>query len=79
MPTVMRQGRLSLPVLYENWAEWRDEQPDTGPAPRCLVPGGRPCPICWGQGRILAAAANGEGLVSFPCSTCAGAGSVEPA
>ena len=33
----------------------------------------RPCPICWGQRRILEDR-NGEGLVPQRCPTCLGLG-----
>lgn len=34
-----------------------------------------PCSTCWGQGRYLEPAANGEGLVPVACETCLGTGS----
>ncbi|WP_217913897.1 hypothetical protein [Miltoncostaea marina] len=75
----MRQGRLHLPVVYETWSEWREEQPVqpvAAPPARAAAPGGQPCATCWGQGRIMTAAANGEGLVPGGCWTCGGAGTV---
>ena len=33
-----------------------------------------PCPTCWGQRRIFAPAANGEGLIPHPCPVCLGRG-----
>lgn len=32
------------------------------------------CATCWGAGRILVQARNGEGPVPVPCRTCAGTG-----
>lgn len=79
MPRVMRQGRLGLPVVYETWSDWRGEQAGAAAAAAAqgsVAPGGQPCGTCWGQGRILAAAPNGEGLIPGLCWGCGGRGSV---
>jgi hypothetical protein len=34
-----------------------------------------PCATCWGQGRLLEPARNGEGLVPVACEACLGTGS----
>jgi hypothetical protein len=34
-----------------------------------------PCGTCWGQGRYLEPARNGEGLVPVGCPACLGTGS----
>jgi hypothetical protein len=75
MPTIMSTGRLRLPVRYRSWGEWRLERPADGAL--AAVPGSVPaefCAGCWGQGRILRAAPNGEGLVPDPCGACAATG-----
>ena len=45
--------------------------PAAAPSPAAVW---EPCPTCWGQRRILAAAGNGEGLVPHPCPGCLGVG-----
>jgi len=61
----------SIPVLYDDWTEWRDERARTEtPAPV----GGTFCALCWGAGAILEAAANGEGLITIACDRCGGMG-----
>ncbi len=71
MPIVTQD---QLPVIYEDWSEWRIEQGAAedvdGPVERDRVF----CPVCWGQRRIYEAAANGEGYVPRPCVHCAGRG-----
>jgi hypothetical protein len=74
MPTIMSEGRLRLPVLYRSWSAWRRERPDAEPG---AVPADF-CAACWGQGRILRAARNGEGLVPEPCADCAATGRAAP-
>lgn len=44
------------------------------PPPRRAPGGGTFCAMCWGAGRILVAARNGEGRIPVTCGTCAGTG-----
>lgn len=74
MPTVFEQGALPLPVTYEDWASWRRDRPGAGELPPLTST--EFCGLCWGRGRILSPAANGEGLVPGPCASCGGAGRV---
>ena len=71
----IHEGEPRIAVAYDSWAQWRAEQcflPEAPPAPfgSCF------CAICWGAGRLLEPAMNGEGLVPQPCPTCCGTGSV---
>ena len=71
----IREGETRVSVGYASWADWRSQQgilPAAPPAPlgTCF------CAICWGAGRVLEPAMNGEGLVPQPCPTCCGTGSV---
>lgn len=67
----------NFPVCYIDWAEWRDVRIEAedefslaGAPMMCF------CAVCWGAGRILEYAANGEGLVPTTCTHCGGVGSV---
>jgi hypothetical protein len=66
----------TLLVVYETWSEWRRAKLDDARQRRgpLVEPGTAPCGRCWGQGRILEPAANGEGLVPRPCLPCLGRG-----
>ncbi len=68
-----------LPVIYEDWAEWRIEKGTAQNAQGLIEPDHVFCVICWGQRRIYEAAANGEGYVPRPCVDCAGRGTTSPA
>ena len=68
MPTAVREGRPRWPITYRDWPDWRRRHAGA------LVQDF--CASCWGQGRIMAPAANGEGLIPVRCATCAGAGGV---
>jgi hypothetical protein len=71
---IVSEGRSAIPVLYQDWAEWRDVRRDdveTAPAPPRTT---APCCLCWGAGRYLDPAKNGEGLVSRTCPRCDGLG-----
>ena len=67
----------SLLVRYSTWSEWREAKVSEA-ARRADVPlvetGTVQCGHCWGQRRIFAPAANGEGLVPHPCPVCLGRG-----
>ena len=76
MPTVMTAGAVPVPVIYASWEEWRRDRV-VEPAPAPLVAGAF-CALCWGQRRILAPAANGEGLVPRWCEACSGTGTAPP-
>ena len=74
MPTVAREGELRLLVAYDSWADWRDGRRLEGideipPASTYEF-----CALCWGQGRIVSPAANGEGPIPVRCVTCRGTG-----
>ena len=74
-------GSPPIPVRYDSWDAWRAEvSHPLAPAP-LVAAGTSSCPACWGQGRILEPARNGEGLVPHPCERCDGGGLVltEPA
>jgi len=71
----IREGESRVSVGYASWSDWRSQQglmPHAPPAPfgSCF------CAICWGAGRVLEPAMNGEGLIPQPCPTCRGTGSV---
>ncbi|WP_217915500.1 hypothetical protein [Miltoncostaea marina] len=74
MPTVVEAR--TIPVRYESWQEWRATVREA--AARRAEPVARVptefCALCWGAGRVLGAAPNGEGLVPVPCGWCGGAG-----
>jgi hypothetical protein len=68
----------SITVRYESWTEWRRYVREAA-ALRAEALERVPtefCADCWGAGRILAPAANGEGLVPRTCARCDGRGSV---
>jgi hypothetical protein len=71
VPMIIHEGRPPLPVVYRDWAEWRGfrREDEPGVAP---VATGTFCATCWGQGRLLSPARNGEGLVPVACPTCGG-------
>jgi len=72
VPTVTESSLRGWPVAYRDRAEWRRSRE---PAPPPPAPA-QFCAMCWGQGRVLRAAANGEGHVPVACATCGGSGSV---
>ena len=76
--TIAEGHPAAVPVFYESWEDWRSErqsQEALPPAP--LVPAGVVfCAMCWGAGRVLAPARNGEGLVPSDCGHCDGLGVV---
>lgn len=43
---------------------------------RAPITGTSFCALCWGAGRILGPAANGEGLIPVACAHCGGTGTV---
>jgi hypothetical protein len=76
MSMIIREGQPPLPVLYTDWAEWkalRREGCEEVPASATTIVF---CPTCWGNGRYLEPAANGEGLVPQTCPACDGSGIV---
>lgn len=76
MSVVMHEGRPPVPVRYDSWAEWRRYQAEE-PQSVLLVPAHTVfCALCWGNGRVLEPARNGEGLVPVACAHCAGFGLV---
>jgi hypothetical protein len=67
----------TLLVVYATWREWRDTRVAAHrDRPPLVEPGTAPCGRCWGQGRFLEPAGNGEGLVRRPCLPCLGQGRV---
>ena len=76
MAAIVSEGRSAILVRYDDWAHWRVVRAVAVAPPRLLAEGSCFCADCWGQGRILTPAANGEGLIPLPCSTCAGLGMV---
>lgn len=72
MPTVIESAPRGWPVAYREWDEWRRSRVpvDDPPAPAST----EFCAICWGQGRVLRPAANGEGHVPVACARCDGTG-----
>jgi DnaJ-class molecular chaperone len=72
----------ALPVVYRSWSEWRAHcrtRRDTargsaGAAPN--VAATEFCATCWGNGRILRHARNGEGLIPTACGACDATGRV---
>lgn len=76
MPTVVEGPSIS--VRYESWSEWREFVREAAARrAEAVVPLVTEfCAICWGAGRVLSPAGNGEGLVPQPCARCGGAGSV---
>jgi hypothetical protein len=79
----MSRGQLivverSLPVVYGSWSHWRRERQATTLSNEAVVERSQAtefCAHCWGAGRILSPARNGEGLVPRQCSVCEGRGS----
>jgi len=59
----------SIPVVYDDWTAWRDERARTETSSPIT---GTFCGLCWGNGRILEPAANGEGLIPVTCEACGG-------
>jgi hypothetical protein len=61
-------------VAYPSWGAWRIDRragADLDPLPAVPVDSSF-CALCWGQGRILSPAANGEGLIPVRCPYCDG-------
>lgn len=75
MPTVVDEELRGWPVVYSDWDEWRRarQDADARPAPAAVTPG-EFCARCWGQGRTLSPAGNGEGHVPVACPACSGSG-----
>ncbi|HSJ72912.1 MAG TPA: hypothetical protein VK904_01235 [Miltoncostaeaceae bacterium] len=73
------EGALRVLVLYETWAAWRDERRLEGLRPVPPAATHQFCAVCWGQGRIVGPAANGEGPIPIACLTCGGTGRVPAA
>ena len=71
----VREGEPRSSVAYESWSDWRARQ-CTDPAALSAPIGSCFCAICWGAGRLLEPAMNGEGLIPVSCPTCCGTGSV---
>jgi hypothetical protein len=67
-----------LPVVYESWAHWRRERAEHMDFLVQELPTATTefCAVCWGNGRILSPAANGEGNVPVTCGHCDGRGSI---
>jgi hypothetical protein len=65
---------VQLPILYSSWSEWRFEQLRTRTLPPLpLLPRNSCfCALCWGAGRYLEPAQNGEGNVPRTCPACQG-------
>jgi hypothetical protein len=74
MAAIVLEGAERIPVRYEDWGEWRTELAVTAKRLPLIAPGTCFCAMCWGAGRVLRQAANGEGLVPLRCATCAGSG-----
>lgn len=75
MAAVVMEG--VFPVRYESWRDWRLQKiADAREKAHMPLVEQRtaPCGYCWGQRRILAPAANGEGLVPRACPSCGGTG-----
>jgi hypothetical protein len=76
MAAIVFVGSPAVPVRYETWDEWRiDVARPAEPAP-LIASGTASCARCWGQGRHMEQARNGEGLVPVPCPDCGGSGLV---
>jgi hypothetical protein len=74
----------AVPVVYRSWREWRVHcrTRDVGPTPPVAarsVTSTEFCATCWGNGRILRPAGNGEGLIPTGCRPCHGTGQVATA
>lgn len=71
------EGSHHLLVGYPDWDAWRRER-SGGALPQApLVPANSAsCAMCWGNGRILEEAGNGEGLIPVVCEHCDGWGLV---
>jgi hypothetical protein len=70
-----------IPVAYESWAHWRDEcrarRRGSGEFFELdAVVVTEFCAHCWGNGRTLSPAPNGEGPIPKACLHCDGRGSV---
>ena len=66
-----------LPVCYVDWAQWRETRTETALGlPADLVVVRCFCAFCWGAGRIVEDARNGEGLIPVTCERCLGEGTV---
>jgi len=76
MPMIVREGKLPLPVLYADWAEWKALRREEAEEACVQAATAVFCPMCWGNGRYLEPAANGEGLVPRTCMSCGGRGTV---
>jgi hypothetical protein len=76
MAAIVFFGSPAVAVRYESWEQWRnDVAHPVAPAP-LIASGTASCARCWGQGRHLEAARNGEGLVPVACPDCRGSGLV---
>jgi hypothetical protein len=76
MTVTVYAGSTALPVRYESWEDWRrDVATRHAPVP-LIAPETVSCAACWGQGRLLEPARNGEGLVPRTCPDCGGSGLV---
>jgi hypothetical protein len=61
-------------IRYTGWAEWRENRVEADR--QVLVAAECFCGCCWGAGRYLDEAANGEGLIPVSCHACGGRGTV---
>lgn len=77
MPMIIEEGRPPMPVIYHDWAEWRNHRREASPpfstVERVVT---APCTLCQGAGRYFEPAGNGEGLVPRLCVECGGTGRV---
>ena len=76
MAAIVTEGRSAILVRYDDWAHWRIARVGAATRYPLLAEGTCFCACCWGQGRILTPAANGEGLIPVACATCEGLGAV---
>lgn len=79
MAAIVFLGSPAVPVRYESWEEWRRDITHPLPSAPLIAPETASCARCWGQGRHLEQARNGEGLVPVVCPDCAGSGLIRTA
>ena len=71
----VQEGEPRASVAYESWSAWRTRQCIDPSAPSAPL-GSCFCATCWGAGRYMEPARNGEGLIPVPCPSCCGTGAI---
>jgi hypothetical protein len=72
---IVREDGRSEPIRWTGWSDWRRGRRDPWSVWVRMIE--RPCPMCWGQRRILEPGP--LGLMPVICEACSGTGMREAA